>query len=102
MRSEWGFAESQGLECTIYRQEVRDRAPDDSDLLSLPGGNGNWATGEKVGLAQAQPRLGHLGEPILGPCGLGASITPIHLTNLTPNSKSSTFSRVRNPVWCTE
>lgn len=77
LRSQRGFAKSQGLECLVYGRRVRDRDSGDSGLLSLAGGNENWTTGKKAGLAQAQPWLGHLGEPVLGPHGLSINIAPI-------------------------
>lgn len=63
----------------MYGRGVRDRDSGDSALLSLAGGNENWTTGKKAGLApaQAQPQLGHLGERVLGPQGPSTSITPI-------------------------
>lgn len=62
----------------MYGRRVRDRDSGDSALPSPAGGNEKWTTGQKAGLAQAQaqPRLGHLGEPVLRPHGLGTNIAP--------------------------
>lgn len=93
----------------MYGRGVRDRDSGDSALLSLAAGNENWTTGKKAGLApaQAQPRLGHLGERVLGPRGLSASITPrgsptylpapaptpscVHNSSVVPGMRSTTL-----------